>query len=174
MLVTDPTYATRDVFGGDPFAILIGDESLVLPQVAHRFEATKARNRPALLEIGLPGPSEQRDLLSALGLPHPLSIMPLLVRKKLYAHQGQPYPTTGVFAVLLAAALEKDVCVAGIDLYRHPSGRMYVEEKLEEDRTIWPAKHSEQVDVHYLRRAANLLGDRLTVIGVAGQTVAGA
>jgi hypothetical protein len=49
------------------------------------------------------------DFVSA-GLPRPVPILPLLIRKGKYTHRsGGPHPTTREFLLLLAAALGKKV-----------------------------------------------------------------
>ena len=168
VLVTDPTYATADVYDGDPFAVLIGDRSEMLPEVAKRYNAAEPRKRPLLMYAYLPCAMENYPVdFAALGLPPPLAVLPLLEHTDLYRYDAaQPYPTSGVFLVMLAAALAKPAFVTGIDLYRHPSGRMYVDRQLEIGHFVWPSQHSEAIDVKHLRRAADRLGDRLTCIGV--------
>lgn len=146
VVVTDPTYATRDVFADEPLAVLIGDQSKALSGVADRFLATPPECRPLLMHMFLPGVPMQ-DFVS-LGLPRPVPILPLLIRTGLYTHRpNEAYPTTGVFLALLAVALGKRIDVAGIDLYRHPSGKMYVSEP---DTEKWPARHSEACDLYWL------------------------
>ena len=150
VIVTDPTYATRDVFEGEPGAVLVGDRSRHLAEVAQRFNATSPEKRPLLMHLYLPG-VPMIDFVSQ-GLPRPVPILPLLIRQGLYTHQPrQAYPTTGVFAVLLAVALGKSTEVSGIDLYRHPSGNIYV--KGDQPGTKWPAWHSEACDRAALQRA---------------------
>jgi hypothetical protein len=146
VVVTDPTYATRDVFADEPLAVLIGDQSKALSGVADRFLATPPERRPLLMHMFLPGVPMQ-DFVS-LGLPRPVPILPLLIRAGLYTHRpNEAYPTTGVFLALLAVALGKRIDVAGIDLYRHPSGKMYVSEP---DTEKWPPRHSEACDLDCL------------------------
>lgn len=150
VIVTDPTYASRDVFDGEPGAVLVGDRSQVLADVAKRFNATAAEKRPLLMHLFLPG-VPMIDFVS-FGLPRPVPILPLLIRQGVYTHQpNHAYPTTGVFAVLLATALGKPTDVAGIDLYRHPSGQTYVSGP--QPQTKWPAWHSEACDRDFLHRA---------------------
>ena len=96
------------------------------------------------------------------GLPRPVPILPLLIRRGLYLHEPHaPYPTTGVFALLLAAALDKRVTVAGIDLYRHPSGRAYTNDQ--SPHNLLPARHNQTCDRTHLNTALARLGDRATV-----------
>lgn len=153
VLVTDPTYVTRDVFAGDPIAVLIGDQSQVLREVAQRFFNTEPKARPLLMHMYVPG-SPPLDFASA-GLPRPVPILPLLIRSDLYVHQPKhPYPTTGVFLALLAIALRKSVSIAGIDLYQHPSGKAYVTSGPDSMATFsWPERHSFECDLQNLQRA---------------------
>ena len=171
VLVTDPTYATGDVFEGDPFAVLIGDRPESMAQVSRRYHATQPDHRPLLLYAYLPVAMQTYPVdFAALGLPPALSVLPLLEQTDLYHYDtGRPYPTTGAFLVMVAAALSRRTFVAGIDLYRHPSGRMYVDRQLEIGHFAWPSHHSEAIDVEHLRRAADRLGDKLTCTGVYAQ-----
>lgn len=150
VLVTDPTYVTGDVFDGEPAGVLIGDRSQRLADVARRFLATEPSRRPLLMHTYLPG-VPMLDFASH-GLPRPVPILPQLIRAGLYAHQPrQPYPTTGVFLTLLAVSLGKPVRLAGIDLYRHPSGKTYATGDLSSPEL--PSVHSLACDLHHLRAA---------------------
>jgi len=152
VIVTDPTYVTRDVFTGNPLGLLIGDKSTKLEAVSERFNNTDPRHRPLLMHMFLPG-CPMIDFVS-LGLPRPVPILPLLIRHSLYTHQpGRPYPTTGVFALMLAVALGKQTTAAGIDLYKHPSGLVYSEDTTTMDQYAWPKWHSESCDMVYLHAA---------------------
>ncbi len=152
-IVTGPTYASRDVFNGDPLAVLISTPPHDVEPIARRFLATPPEQRPLLLYTYLPG-VEFFDFVS-LGLPRPLPILPLLIRRGLYAHKpGQPFPTTGVFLVLLAAALGKPAAVAGIDLYSHPSGQVYANgSPSSPTRDMLSPRHSIECDQRHLRLA---------------------
>jgi len=159
VIVTDPTYATRDVFAGEPRGVLIGDNPQLLEQVAQRFLATPEAQRPLLMHAYLPGAPMLP--FARFGLPRPVPILPLLVRRGVYLHEPYaPYPTTGVFALLLAAALDKPVTVAGIDLYRHPTGRAYVNDQAHDG---WPKQHSEACDTAHIRGAIDHLAGRATL-----------
>jgi hypothetical protein len=159
VITTDPTYATRDVYGGEPRGVLIGDNSHLLEQVSQRFHATPADQRPLLMHMFLPGAPMLP--FARYKLPRPVPILPLLVRENVYQHEPfSPYPTTGVFALLLAAALGKRVTVAGIDLYRHPTGQAYMNEQT--FRGL-PKQHSEACDLAHIRRAFDRLGENKSV-----------
>jgi len=174
VLVTDPTYALQDVFAGNPRAVMIGDASQVLPKVAQRYHATSPDTRPLLMHPCLPEPGcVQAADFKRHGLPPPLPVASLLNRHGLYTyHPGQPYPTSGVFLALTAALLDRPIVVAGIDLYRHPTGRMYVDSTREIHPTIWPAKHAESVDTEHLRRIAQRLGPMARAVGTAAEILA--
>jgi len=151
VLVVDPTYALRDTFDGEPLAVLFGDGATELEKAAQRFHQTPPDRRPLLMHMYLhrhePAP------FAAHNLPRPAPILPILIRAGLYTHNPHgPYPTSGVFLVLLAAALGKPAYVAGIDLYRHPSGREYVHSPAA-GPAQWPAWHSEACDIDHLRKA---------------------
>lgn len=159
VLVTDPTYVSRDVFDGEPLAVLIGDQSQCVPRVAERFLRTPPEKRPLLMHMYLPG-VPMLDFASH-GLPRPVPILPQLIRHDLYRHQPRkPHPTTGVFLTLLAISLGKPVHLAGIDLYQHPSGRTYVG-GIEPVAFEWPERHSLETDLGVLRTAISRHGDRV-------------
>ncbi len=149
VFVTGPTYATCDVFDGEPAGVLLGDrpDAATLRAIAARYQATPASSRPLLMHVYLPSlpPLDWQ----ALGLPRPATVVPTLLRARLYTHRPrQPYPTTGVFLLLFAVALGKDVEAAGIDLYGGPSH-------------AWPDRHSLACELHHLRLARDRAGDRL-------------
>ena len=159
VIVVDPTYATRDVYEDDPLAVLIGDDSPNLAEVAARFLATTKERRPLLMHAYLP--RAPRLPFADYGLPRPVPILPLLVRAGVYEHEPfAPYPTSGVFAVLLAAALSKPVVVAGIDLYQHPSGKAYTNDQ---PFLGLPAQHSQACDRAHLLSVLHRLGDQAAV-----------
>lgn len=152
VLVTDPTYATHDVFAGEPVGVLIGDRPISLERVAERFNATEPDRRPLLMHMYLPG-NPLIDFVS-VGLPRPVPILPLLIRAGLYSHRpGKPYPTTGTFLLMLAVVLQKDVAVAGIDFYRHPSGSLYNDQPAPTQDFCWPDWHALDCDRFHIRSA---------------------
>lgn len=169
-IVTDPTYATQDVYQPQPRGVLVGDRSRSLEKVAARFNATPPAERPLLMHMYLPG--VPMIPFADFGLPRPVPILPLLVREGLYRHEPHaPYPTTGVFALLLAAALGKPTTVAGIDLYRHPDGRMYVGQP--PSQSDWPSHHSEACDVHHIGNALERLKDRAVIHPFLSEVMSG-
>lgn len=161
VFVTGPTYATRDVFDGEPEAVLLGDRpsEAVLDGIAERYAVTPQVRRPLLMHVYLPSlPSPQ---WAKLGLPRPVTILPTLLRAGLYAHRPhQPYPTTGVFLLLLAVALGKEVEAAGIDLYASEQGH------------TWPDRHSRECELRHLRLARSRAGERLTLSSALQQILA--
>jgi hypothetical protein len=166
-VVADPTYSLRDVFDGEPCAVLIGDLPRDLDRLARRFHATDPDRRPLLMHAYLPEmPAVD---FAGFDLPRPTPFVPLLIRSGLYRHRpNEPHPTTGVFALLVAAALQRPTTAAGIDLYRHPSGKRYAAAaRRPPDAPTppppdapWPARHSFDCDLQHVRLAANALGDR--------------
>jgi len=162
--VIDPTYAHRDVYGGEPAAVMLGDNSPVEAAVAKRYHGTPEAQRPLLMHTELARPIG--------GGMKPFDAMPLLRDAGLYDGRDEDvYPTTGVFLVMLAAALGKRATIGGIDLYRHPSGRMYSTRELEQGFEHYPAQHSFDCDAMHLCRAARMAGDRFDWFGVAAVIV---
>lgn len=152
VLVTGATYILRDVYDQDPKGVIIGDHPILLDEIAHRYLDTPPEKRPLLMHLYLP----ERELadFGTYGLPRPIPILPMLIRRGLYTHQpGKPYPTTGVFMVMLATALGKTVHVAGIDNYRHPSGKVYATESITAEQFTMPVRHTPECDLEHIRRA---------------------
>lgn len=161
VLVTDATYATRDVFEGDPLAVLVGDGPTHLPLAAERFRNTDPAHRPLLLHAYLPGMPFVD--FGALNLPRPVPILPSLMRANLYTHgPRQPYPTSGTFLVLLAAALQKSLTIYGIDLFDHASARVYASDKIE-SQFVWPTRHSRECEVAHLQGAFRAIRGNVTM-----------
>lgn len=162
VLTTDSRYVRTEAAAGEPLGVLIGDGPRDLGRIAARYGAAPTKRRPLLMHAYLPG-AEIVDFVSA-GLPRPIPLLPLLIRKRLYSHEpGRSYPTTGVFLVLLGAALGKPVNVAGIDLYEHPSGQVYAGEDLSATDFSLPPRHSRECDVEHLRRAVRMPGASVTM-----------
>lgn len=95
----------NDCSGGraESRAVLIGCPPADLAATAARWQSSDT-NRPLLLHAYLPG-LPFVDFVAA-GLPRPLPILPLLIRRGLYTHHsGGPYPTTTDFLKLLRVAL---------------------------------------------------------------------
>ncbi len=150
VLTTGTTYARRDVFTGDPLGVVIGDRPNELSQLAARFTQTPPERRPLLMHTYIPE-YDQADFVGH-GLPRPVPILPLLIREDLYTHRAdEPYPTTGVFMVMLGVALGKRVDVAGIDNYDHPSGNVY--SNVSATQFVLPGRHSRACDLEHLRKA---------------------
>jgi hypothetical protein len=147
LLVTGTTYAARDVFDGDPMGVLIGDHCDCVPQIARRFLATPPQQRPLLMHVYLP--DDRQVDFGSCGLPRPVPALPWLIRQGFYLHRpGEPYPTTGVFLVLLAISLGKSVDVAGLDNDQHPGGATYA--GAANKGVELPAHHSRECDLTHL------------------------
>jgi hypothetical protein len=160
VLVTGPTYATRDVFAGEPVGVLIGTPPDQVEAIARRFHDTPIPRRPVLMYTFLSAvPScdfEQFDL-------NPIPIGPLLRNGGFEHFDASVYPTSGVFQTMLAASLGKGADVAGIDLYRHTSGRTYVDDTQETPSFVWPKYHSLNCDLRHLRQVAGRLQGKLNL-----------
>lgn len=151
VLLTDPSYVNKDVFDGEPAAVLFGDHPSNLDAFATRFHATEPNRRPLLMHMYLPVPGGKSTRFGDYDLPRPVPLLPLLIRQGLYRHTpNAPYPTTGVFLVLLGVALGKDVHVGGIDLYETPEGEP---RRLPGDGDDWPVRHSRKCDLQHLQQA---------------------
>ena len=108
MLTIGKIYADVGQCPVQPPAVLLGSDSAELAGVAARFRATAAEQRPLLLSP-FPAPRARLDFVSA-GLPRPVPILPLLIRRGLYSHQpGGPTPDLTELLALLAAALQKRI-----------------------------------------------------------------
>jgi hypothetical protein len=105
-LVTDDVYNDRQKCSTEPLAVLIGCPPADLALTATRYHSTPADKRPMLLHGYLP--SMPPVDFSHAGLPRPLPILPLLIRRGRYVHRpGGPHPTTGEFLVLLKKTLDR-------------------------------------------------------------------
>jgi hypothetical protein len=103
-IVTDVQYNHPAQYPASPRAVLIGCPPQDLNSTATRYLATAPASRPLLLHAYLPAESFIDFIAS--GLPRPLPIVPLLIRKKQYVHApGAVHPTTEQFLALLKAAL---------------------------------------------------------------------
>jgi len=171
VVVLDPTYARRDVYADNPTAVLIGDTSVCVGEAARRYFDAPTELRPLLMH-GYVAP--QLPDFAACGLEPPVSVRPLLADVGYFGLAQQAvYPTSGVFLAMTMAALDLHVTVAGIDLYRHPSGQMYVNEQPVASDFKLPEQHSEQCDIEHLQRIAQKAGDRVRFLGVAGEVIHG-
>jgi hypothetical protein len=153
VLVTGPTYARRDVFAGEPVGVLIGTPPDLVDAIAKRFHNTPPPGRPVImytfLSVVAPFDFSKFDL-------QPIPIGPTLLNAGFDGFDALPYPTSGVFLMLLAAALGKKADVSGIDLYRHHSGRTYVQDAPNAPPFAWPVHHSLECDLRYIRRLMEL------------------
>jgi len=109
-LATDRGYLGQSSTGHPPHGVLVGHADPDLSGVAGRWLTTPPRERPVLLHTYLPA-AEPLDFVSH-GLPRPLPVLPLLIRKGLYTHcPGGPHPGAAEFLALLAKASDKTVFV---------------------------------------------------------------
>jgi hypothetical protein len=99
-IVTDAAYNDPQKCSADPAAVLIGSPPADLAATAGRYLATAADKRPLLLHAYLP--SVPPVDFPAAGLPRPLPILPLLIRRNQYVHHpGGPHPTSEQFVAML-------------------------------------------------------------------------
>jgi hypothetical protein len=106
ILVTDRTYADRQACPAEPRGVLIGCPPTDLEAAAARYLALPEAQRPLLVCAYLPS-SAPVDFVS-LGLPRPVPILPLLIRKQVYTHEpGGPHPSAESQKDLLLEAFAK-------------------------------------------------------------------
>lgn len=104
VLMADSDYLASEVLSEVRPGVLIGQPPADLGAVARRFLATPPGRRPLLMHTYLPA-EPPVDFVS-WGLPRPMPILPLLIRKGLYRHHpGGPHPTAAEFLRLLSIAL---------------------------------------------------------------------
>ena len=105
-LLTDLDYVRGLDAGFDALAVLIGHESACLNELAAKYHAAAHERRPLLVHPYLPG-RPALDL-TAVGLPRPVPILPLLIRTGRYVHRpGAADPDPRTLLRALAAALGK-------------------------------------------------------------------
>jgi hypothetical protein len=115
LVVTDAAYLDGGTLPVEPRGVLIGQAPVDLAEVANRFNATPPEQRPLLMHTYLPS-VEPLDFASA-GLPRPVPILPLLIRKGIYVHRpGGPHPGGDVFLAMLAIALAKPAMLSALRL----------------------------------------------------------
>jgi len=164
LLVTASAYAAGESWWVTPDLILVNSppDDHLLSALSRRFQLEPPAKRPTLAYAFLP--SVEPVPFESFGLPRPIPILPALIRMGLYTHvPNGPYPTTGVFLALLAAAVAPDnvqIHLAGIDGYAHPSGHIYAHAPPTSDSS-WPACHSPDADTAALARLSAHLGPRL-------------
>jgi hypothetical protein len=104
--VMDTVYNDRERSPQEPAGVLIGCPPANLAATAARYNAMVPADRPLLMHAYLPGVPFV-DFVAA-GLPRPMPILPLLIRKGKYTHRpGGPHPTMKEFLAMLAATLEE-------------------------------------------------------------------
>ena len=113
VVVTGRRYAAGDIPDELLRGVLVDHDQALVPEIAKRFVATPASYRPLLMHGFLPDAAVLNFV--ELSLPRPTPILPMLIRSCLYNHRPQAScPSTYVFAVLLSAALNKNVMLRGI------------------------------------------------------------
>jgi hypothetical protein len=100
VLVSDIRYNDRLQCPADPAGVLVGCAPADPVATAARYAETAPAKRPLLLHPFLPGiPFVD---FPAVGLPRPLPILPLLIRRGVYTHRpGGPHPTSEEFVAML-------------------------------------------------------------------------
>jgi hypothetical protein len=118
VIVSGQRYAAGDCPLERVRGVLLEHDPECLAAVAKRFGATE--NQPLLMHCYLPG--EPMLNFAAHGLPRAVPILPLLIRSGVYTHSAsRHHPRPYVFAVLLAAALQKRIILRGIDFNCAPT-----------------------------------------------------
>ena len=113
-IVTDRGYLTLDSDLCEPRCVVLGSGISTLRQVAERLKQVPPELRPLLAHHYFP--AAEPIPFPELGLSRPAPILPLLIRKQLYAHHPrQPHPTTNELAIMLAVALTNRLLISGID-----------------------------------------------------------
>lgn len=121
VIATDVAYVTARESEALPRVVVIGYDEDVLKRLADRFTGTPDADRPVLMHPYLPG--SPWLTFDRYGLPRPSPMLPALIRHGVYTHEPfAPAPSTGVFALLLAATLGKCVMVCGIEAGRSADG----------------------------------------------------
>jgi hypothetical protein len=172
LAVTGSAFAAGESWWKTPDLVLINsptDEPL-LEGIARRYATEPAATAPLLAYAFLP--SQPPVAFPSLRLPRPCPILPSLIRSGLYRHiPHAPFPTTGVFLLLLAAACSpaNEIHLAGLDLYSHPSGQTYASTPDPssplppgaDNASAWPECHASSVDEAAIQLAVARLGSRL-------------
>ncbi|MEX0611691.1 MAG: hypothetical protein WD229_06195, partial [Pirellulales bacterium] len=129
-IVSGRRYAAGDCPLDHVRGVLLEHDPGLLPAVAERFHSTE--RRPLLMHCYLPG--EPMLNFAQHRLPRAVPILPLLIRSGVYTHQSQRrHPSTCLFAVLLAAALQKRIVVRDLE---RPSSQLEADD-LEYLRQAW-------------------------------------
>ncbi len=167
LLVTGSAYASGEQWWKSPDVVLVNSpvDDTLLAGISARYSQAGSEHRPLLAYAYLP--SQPPVAFPNYGLPRPVPILPALIRANLYVHDPRgPFPTTGVFLALLGAAVSnaREVHIAGIDGYAHPSGVTYAHGVGPADAT-WQPEHSPEVDQSALARVGAHLGSRLCFLG---------
>lgn len=113
VIVSGHRYAAGDYPLDQVEGVILEHDPEVLPAVAQRYLSRE--KRPLLMHAYLPG--ETMLNFAVHGLPRAIPILPLLIRSGVYRHQSnRRHPEAYLFAVLLAAALQKRIIVRGLPI----------------------------------------------------------
>jgi hypothetical protein len=112
-IATDSAFLKLDPGGPVPRCVLLGCAAATLQQVAELWKDGSRREQPILLHSYLPTVNPVPFV--EFGLPRPVPILPVLIRKGIYNHRpGMPHPSTNAFALMLALAFSDDILAIGI------------------------------------------------------------
>jgi hypothetical protein len=112
VIVSGQEYAARNWERVSLKGVILDHDQSIVPGVAKQFLATTSARQPLLMHAYLP----QAPVINFVdcSLPRPVPILPLLIRSGIYEHRPQQAsPTSRMLALLLAAALNKEVVVTG-------------------------------------------------------------
>lgn len=111
-LMTAPVFAKHGDLGLAPLAVLLGHDAADMQIVASRYRETAAQQRPLLLHPYFPR-SVSIDW-NRHGLPRPVPLLPLLIRRGCFEHRpGQSPPSEEDLLIALARALGKPFAIDG-------------------------------------------------------------
>jgi hypothetical protein len=144
VIASGEVYASGGVAPKKVDGVLLEHDPPLLAAVARRYLSSK--NRPLLMHAYLPGQPFLN--FTQHGLPRAAPILPLLIRLGLYTHDASgEHLGIYTFAVLLAAALQKQILLLGVDLAETLTG----------ERAGW---HIGPTDLEHLVRADRHLQGR--------------
>jgi hypothetical protein len=111
IVATSASYIDGDACENEPTAVVIENRPSPehLDALARRISASSNQITPLLMFAYLPGGGANAvPAFEAHGLPRPVPVLPLLIRRRVYRHEpDQPPPTAAAFIDLLAFALSK-------------------------------------------------------------------
>jgi hypothetical protein len=110
LLVSGRRYAAGDYPVTPLCGVILEHDPSLLPAISQRFQSSESQ--PLIMHAYLP----HQPILSFIEhrLPRPAPILPLLIRSGMYSHRpGGAPPDVNGFALLLAAALNKQIVLRG-------------------------------------------------------------